>query len=82
MSVLVFAPAVFCSELPRNFAGTELGEKVGQRLSEPGALARHLGADRHKEHHDQDDQQNVDHGDGPAAPAQERSRRLTSGLIR
>ena len=43
----------------------------GQGLSQPCAFPRHLGANHHKKHHDQNEQQSVDHGDGCYAAAQQ-----------
>ncbi len=70
-SVDLCVPAVFCAELSGDLAGTELRQQGGQGLSQLRAFARHLRTHRHKEHDDQHEQQDVDHGDGPSAPAQD-----------
>src|SRR5208282_238808 len=67
----VLAPAMFLAELVGDVAGAELGEQVGQRFSQPRAFAGNLRTYEDEENHDQGDQQNVDHGNGPSAPAQE-----------
>src|SRR5579863_1491423 len=62
-----FAPAVVGSEFGRDLAGTELGQQVGQSLSQPRTFAGYHGSNNYKKHHDQSQEQSVDHRDRPVA---------------
>src|SRR5579864_8315416 len=57
-------------ELTSELSRTELSQKVGERLSQAGALASDHRADHDEEDDNQHEQARVDHGNGASATAE------------
>ena len=68
---ILLVPAVLFAQLLCELTGFELGEDCGQGLSELRAFPRYFGADCHKEHHHQCEQQSVNDGNRQHATAQQ-----------